>query len=257
MKLDADYGTLLDQMKPRLWSARQIISLMDLTLLDESASESALTGLLDKSRQYPVAAICVYPQHLPYFPANQGYRRATVVNFPGGNQDISTVLHAIERIIESKQAEEIDYVFPWSLWLQGRQPEAIEHCRAAYMMAQQGNMLFKVIMETGAFPSADSVYELSRELIQIGCDFLKTSTGKIATGATPLAAYSMLRAIQDEGSRHCGIKLSGGIRTAEQAHLYMNMACEVLRQEPDKSWFRLGASTLLDELVTDPDNQPG
>jgi len=249
MMMERRCQDFLDTLQESSHSTKQAIGLIDLTLLDESASDDALASLLDKARQHKVAAVCVYPQHLHYFPVSESYQRATVVNFPEGTQGLNTVLHDIGQIISSQQTDEIDYVFPWQSWLNGQQKEALQHCREACDLSHQGNMVFKVIMETGALPSADHIYQLSQELIQLGCDFLKTSTGKTGSGASPLAAFSMLQAIRQENTSHCGIKLSGGIKKPEQAFLYMDMARELLQREPDKSWFRLGASSLLDELL--------
>lgn len=250
MTLEQACQTLLETLPPSTHSADQAISLMDLTLLDESATNDDLEALSDKANTHAVAAICVFPQHLDRFPALAPYRRATVVNFPEGDAPVKQILCEMERIICTKQADEIDYVFPWRMYLNGQRREALHQCQEACALSHQGNTLFKVIMETGALPSAGLIYQLSQELINLGCDFLKTSTGKIPAGASPLAAFSMLQALHKEGALHCGIKLSGGIRKPEQAFLYIDMARFVLQREPDKNWFRLGASTLLDELVT-------
>ena len=74
-------------------------------------------------------------------------------------------------------------------------------------------------------------------------DFLKTSTGKIATGATIPAAVAMLLAISDSNTP-CGIKFSGGIKTKEQASLYMRLAEHMRGVTTNKQWFRFGMSQL-------------
>ncbi len=96
-------------------------------------------------------------------------------------------------------------------------------------------------------PSLEFIYDLSTEIINKGCDFLKTSTGKIAQGATPSAAFAMLKAIK-ESKTSCGLKVSGGIKQPEQAFIYMALASHLLDRDLDKSWFRIGASSLLDVL---------
>lgn len=223
------------------------ISLIDLTLLDENATEQELTLLLDKACRYQVAAICVFPNALSKTQTNT-VKRATVVNFPHGQDPLVKTRLDIETIISGHCPDEIDYVFPWQSYLNGQMKDALAHCQQAQMLCQQTRTTFKVILETGAFPTAESIYQLSRELIDTGADFLKTSTGKIATGATPLAAFSILKAIHDSGSA-CGIKVSGGIKQPEQAFLYMALASNMLNRDLDKSWFRIGASSLLDTLA--------
>jgi len=90
---------------------------------------------------------------------------------------------------------------------------------------------------------------VSREVLLSGADFLKTSTGKIAIGATPEAARAMLRAIK-EVSPQAGIKVSGGVRTIEQAQQYLQLAAEIMGTEwitPEH--FRIGASQLVDVVM--------
>jgi deoxyribose-phosphate aldolase len=161
---------------------------------------------------------------------------------------LEQVLSDIDHLINHRLADEIDYVFPYDWYLQGQAQKALDHCRQAYSMVKEGNLVFKVILETGALPSAKVIFQLSQELINIGCDFLKTSTGKLSQGATPLAAYCMLSAIRQEQGSRCGIKISGGVKEPEQAYLYMTMAHDILEREVDNTWFRIGASSLLDNL---------
>lgn len=225
------------------------MSLIDLTLLDKNASREALTLLFEKASRYQVAAICVFPDALPKVDQSNTFKRATVVNFPQGQDPLEKTLEDIENIISCHNPDEIDYVFPWQKYLNGLNESALTHCQQAYALCKKkNNLTFKVILETGAWSSLQTMYQVSRELIDMGCDFLKTSTGKLTTGATPIAAFTILKAIKDSGLS-CGLKVSGGIREPEQAFLYMNLANQVLEQELDKSWFRIGASSLLDALV--------
>jgi deoxyribose-phosphate aldolase len=85
-----------------------------------------------------------------------------------------------------------------------------------------------------------------------GADFVKTSTGKRG-GATIEAARVMVKAArvyaERSGSR-VGLKISGGIRTADQALEYVDL----VRNELGEDWltpglFRIGASRLLDDVL--------
>src|ERR687892_312302 len=89
----------------------------------------------------------------------------------------------------------------------------------------------------------------ARAAVMAGCDFLKTSTGKAAVGAT-LEAAAVLLAVIEEAEGKVGFKAAGGIRTAQQAASYLFLAEQLI----DPSWaspntFRFGASTLLDDLL--------
>ena len=46
--------------------ARGVLDLLDLTLLDHSASETALDALCERANEYRPAAVCVFSEHVPY-----------------------------------------------------------------------------------------------------------------------------------------------------------------------------------------------
>jgi len=251
MTIDLLWQAFSTSQKPAIYhkdDAAFIASLVDLTLLDYHASSDQITALCEKASRYNVAALCVYPQHLTYCNKQlPSFKKATVVNFPSGEQDIKDVLMDIDRCIVEFQADEIDYVFPYQTYLNGNTNNALQHYQQALTHCKQQQVTFKVIMETGAFESLQTLYELSCTLLEFPCDFLKTSTGKIATGATPAAAFCLLTAIANRQSP-CGIKISGGIKTPEQAQIYIDMATQILKKLPDNHGFRIGASSLLDAL---------
>ncbi len=221
-------------------SIETIYALTDLTLLDEKASTEALKQLVTNALTYRVAAVCVYPQHLSSIPTS--LQRATVLNFPTGNESQQTILQTLTEIIQHNSADEIDYVFPYQAYLAGRTDDALAATTEIAQYCQINQKKLKIILETGAFASTDHLYTLSLALINIGCDFLKTSTGKIETGATLEAATAMLSAICDSHKKNTGIKISGGIRTLEQAQSYIDLAEKTLQKPATASWFRIGTS---------------
>ncbi len=228
-------------------STKDIISLIDLTHIDGNATAHDIDGLATKAMKNQVAAICVLPKHLDYISPNINIKRATVINFPTGNKPHLEVLKTIEQTIAFKTIDEIDYVFPYQAYLAQNQRMALSYCHEAYKLCKQHQLTFKVIIETGALPSNEIIYELSQEIINRGCDFLKTSTGKITHGATIPAVFAILAAIVDNNST-CGIKVSGGIKTIEQALSYMQLAHYMFQRKLDNTNFRLGASSLLDVI---------
>ncbi|HHF7343814.1 TPA: deoxyribose-phosphate aldolase [Legionella feeleii] len=252
MSLEADFLLTLDELNEILRQEpianSEVIPLIDLTLLDETAGYEELYSLGKKANLHQVAAVCVLPEQLEIIRHITTVKLATVANFPTGNQPHKEVLAAIEKTIINTKVDEIDYVFPYQDYLAKKNSSALTQCQQVYQLCQQENILFKVILETGALPSMDFIYALSTEIINNGCDFLKTSTGKIAQGATPSAAFAMLKAIK-ESKASCGLKVSGGLKQPEQAFTYMALASHVLARDLNKSWFRIGASSLLDVLL--------
>lgn len=250
MSLEEDYLELFDELKTKSQhntiKNSTILELLDLTLLDLNASEKDIDILNKKANQHQVAAICIMPQHLSFIKP-KSVHLATVVNFPSGKQETQEILSTIDLLLSSTNIDEIDYVFPYQSYLMDDKKYALSQCKQAFQRCHQQNVKFKVILETGAFPSLEDIYQASSDIIAQGCDFLKTSTGKITPGATLSAAFVMLKAIKDS-QQNCGIKISGGIKQREQALSYINLAELLCNKTVNKHWFRIGASSLIEEL---------
>jgi deoxyribose-phosphate aldolase len=232
----------------RVLTNSDILHLIDLTLLDETVTDNEIQTLDALAIKYDTAAICIYPEQLKLLSPSSVVKKATVVNFPLGADPLDKVLSDIEHICRTSNANEIDYVFPYKTYLDGDTVTALEHCKACYQLSSQHHKTFKVILETGALSSIDIVYALSSKIINNGCDFLKTSTGKIPQGASMDAAFAMLKAIVDT-QKSCGIKISGGVREKPIALAYVRLAEHMLGKTVDNSWFRIGASKLVDDLT--------
>ena len=224
-----------------------LIHCIDLTLLTAHSSSESLTHLNKLANQHTVAAVCVFPEDLSHFKLNEEIRLATVVNFPHGNEAIQASLNTINQAIQ-QGAQEIDYVVPYSAYLQGNKKQTLDHATQIARCCEEHNVILKIILETGAFSDLRVLYELCRELLELKVDFLKTSTGKISQGATFDAVFTVLSAIKDS-KVNCGIKISGGLKSTEQAKSYAALAQLMLNQNINKKWFRIGASSLLDDLV--------
>ncbi len=242
MTLSLQWDAFLADVLPSYSLSNELLlRCLDLTLLDPNASPEAFTQLQRQAQQYPIAALCVHSQHLSLVKGS--YSLATVINFPLGEDNIIKSLSDIELAVAAG-ATEIDYVLPYQSYLQGNKDNALKACKEMAALCQQESVLLKVIIETGAFPTVDTIYQVGRALLDTGCNFLKTSTGKSTQGATLSAVFALLSAIK-EGNQNCGIKVSGGIRTAEQALKYAQLAQIMLNKEPAPDWFRIGTSKLF------------
>ncbi|MDU4093207.1 MAG: deoxyribose-phosphate aldolase, partial [Pantoea sp.] len=113
------------------------------------------------------------------------------------------------------------------------------------------NVLLKVIIETGELKEEALIRQASEIAIDAGADFIKTSTGKVPVNATPDVAKIMMEVIRDKGVKdHVGFKPAGGVRTAEDAALYLQLADSILGSDwADARHFRFGASSLLASLL--------
>ena len=112
-----------------------------------------------------------------------------------------------------------------------------------------GTARLKTILETGELADPVLIARAAEQALSGGADFLKTSTGKVAVNATPEAAEILLETIRRTGS-DAGFKAAGGVRSVEDAALYLSMADRIM----GSGWagpkhFRFGASGLLDALL--------
>lgn len=225
--------------------------LIDLTSLtgDETAHDIAqLCHQASDDQLGHVAAICVYPNAIKwvkqYAPTSR-IKIATVLQFPGGNEDNTILSRAVTHAID-EGADELDMVFNYNAYQKGNTQLAIEQVKMVRHMAPY--LKLKVILETGMFTDMQLLSQAATEVIASGADFLKTSTGKAPIGATLAAATCLLDAIANSKQQQVGLKVSGGIRTPQQALAYYRLAQNYYSQL-DSDYFRIGASALVTELL--------
>ena len=108
----------------------------------------------------------------------------------------------------------------------------------------------KLIIESGDLATPALIAQACAIGLDAGLDFLKTSTGKTSTGATPAAARVMLQAIADHPrGAAVGFKASGGVRKVADAAVYIALVREILGDAavtPQR--LRFGASGLLGDI---------
>lgn len=265
-------------MQDLLINSVDIIPFIDLTSLNQNDNEESITALC-KNAITPfgnVAAVCVYHQFVKLsvnLLKHTSINIATVVNFPHGESELPKILQEIESAL-NHQANEIDMVFPYRDYLNGNKKKALKTVAAARALCRN-DIKLKIIIETGKLKSLDTVKLISEELINLGVDFIKTSTGKTEHGASLEAATAILSTIKEalpkhseSGSanninelknnldpmllHHAGIKISGGIRTISQAQSYIQLTNEIMGKEwINPSVFRIGASGLLSEILVE------
>ena len=235
---------------PRTVAARALACL-DLTNLDDVCDADAITLLCRRARTPfgPVAAVCIWPEYVEQARrelANSGIRVATVVNFPGGGEEMDDV-RAETRGALADGADEIDFVVPWRSLLSGHAEAVAASVREIKEIC--GGATLKAILETGELKEPALIRRAADEALAGGADFLKTSTGKVAVNATPEAAEILLQAIRASG-RDVGLKPAGGVRTVADAGTYLALCDRVMGPGwADPQHFRIGASGVLTALL--------
>jgi len=239
------------------------IRCMDLTTLEGRDSEGKVRSLCAKAMTprpgWPgvpsVAAVCVYPNLVAI--AKDALRGSTVkvasvaTSFPSGLADLSIKLADTEQAI-SAGADEIDMVIDRGAFLSGYERKVFDEILAVKAVCGDRAHL-KVILETGELGSYENTRRASDLALEAGADTIKTSTGKVGTNATFPTALVMCEAIRDFARRtgqRRGLKVAGGVKTTKQALTYLVIVNETLGpQWLDPDLFRIGASTLLDDLL--------
>ena len=170
-----------------------------------------------------------------------------VVNFPHGGTDPEAAASET-RAAMLAGADEIDVVYPFRSLLGGDQQtgmDLLSACRSRL----NGRVKLTATLETGELRDSEVIHTACGAAIEAGADFLKTGTGKSARHATPQAARIMLESIADTGGQ-VGFKVAGGLRTFEDARLFIQLA----HARFGAHWIvservRLCGSSLLDDLL--------
>jgi len=242
-------------------SAIKILQLIDLTSLNDSDNEIAIKNLCDKTTTSfgHVPAICIFSRFIPIAreylsETNPQVKIATVTNFPHGSSDIELAYFETELAIK-RGADEVDIVFPYHDLINGNETIGLEMISQAKKIC--GDKILKVIIESGNLKTPELIRLASLISIEAGCDFIKTSTGKVAVNATLEAAEIMLNVIKGTG-KNCGFKAAGGIKTVNDAVPYLELAANIMGIEwINANNFRFGASGLLNDvlaILTDKEN---
>ena len=229
--------------------AARILPLIDLTSLNDGDTEADINKLIDRGIKYGVAAVCIIPnlvQTARHRLKTDPVQLASVVNFPDGSDDITRAVDETKVII-ADGADEIDMVAPLDAIMEGDVGLVTEMVQAVKEIAD-GRMV-KVILETGRLEDPARITAAARAAVMVGADMLKTSTGKTPTGAR-LEDAAVLLAVIEEADGRVGLKLSGGIRTTEQAAGYLHLVDHFMTSGwVSPKTVRFGASSLLDDVV--------
>lgn len=232
-----------------LASARTALACLDLTGLNDADSAADISALcvraIGPAGRGATAAVCVWPRFVAQaralLPAHIAV--AAVANFPDGSSSIDRAVADTLQIVEAG-GDEVDVVIPYRDL--NNAPALLAAVRAACPQQR-----LKVILETGEIQDAALITRACAIALDTGADFLKTSTGKVATNATPEAAALLLQAIaaHPQAFECVGFKPAGGVRTVADAAVYMALTAQYLGAgavSPRR--FRIGASGLLNDI---------
>jgi deoxyribose-phosphate aldolase len=241
-----------------------ILNMIDLTSLNTTDNKSQIIHFTGRVNSFAgrysnipnVAAICVYPNFVAVVKEKLSAKNVRIVAvagaFPSSQTFRSIKVTECKLSVESG-ADEIDIVIPVGAFLGNDFAAVADEIRE--IKSAIGDILLKVIVESGLLGSSEQIFKASMIAMDAGADFIKTSTGKTPVSATPEAAFVMCRAISDfysETGIKVGFKASGGIASVSDAVNYYQIVRHCLGNEwLNNSLFRIGSSKLANNILSE------
>lgn len=198
----------------RGYSQEKIVALIDHTLLKPEATQADLDTCIKTAIEADVKAMCIRPMDVAHSAkalVGSSVLLCTVIGFPHGTVTTQTkVQETIEAVKHG--AIEVDMVMNLGFFASGEYELVQEDIAQVVKAAKTTNPKaeVKVILETCLWTEAQIIKAC--ELTEAaGADFVKTSTGFAASGATTEVISIMRKTV---GNR-LGVKASGGVRTLD------------------------------------------
>ena len=199
----------------------EILAHVDHTLLKAVSSWAEIEKLCAEAIRYRTASVCVPPSYVRRIhEAHPGLVICTVIGFPLGYSVSAAKLREAEAAL-ADGASELDMVINIGDVKNGDFAAVAGEISALKKTA--GDNVLKVIVET-CYLTAEEKLRLCEIVTEAGADYIKTSTGFGASGAT-MEDVLLFKA-------HVGpavkIKAAGGIRTREDMVQFLSAGCDRL-----------------------------
>lgn len=201
---------------------KELLAKVDHTLLLQTATWEEIRALCDDAMHWGTASVCIPPCYVRQAKEYVGGRMkvCTVIGFPNGNHTTASKVFETEDAV-ANGADEIDMVINIGMVKAGNYDFVMEEIRA--VRAACHDRLLKVIIETCLLTEAEKI-KMCEIVTESGADYIKTSTGFSAAGAT-FADVELFAA-------HVGldvrIKAAGGISSMEDAERFLELGASRL-----------------------------
>ena len=198
---------------------------LDSTNLRLDATDADLRTLCADARRHEFAAVMLYPANVPLAVealAGSPVRVGTVIGFPHGRAP-TTAKEAGVRAMAAAGAHEVDIVMNYADLREGRRAAVAAELGQLAAVARERRLLTKVIVET-CYLDRDQKLAALALCEDAGVDFIKTSTGFGAAGAT----VDDVKLFADHRRGAIRIKAAGGIKTLAQARALIAAGAERL-----------------------------
>src|SRR5690349_8896639 len=199
---------------------RDIAKTIDHSLLNPELDDRFVEDGCRLAAAYDVASVCVPPVHVrraAAILAGTDVAVGTVVGFPHGYATTETKVAETRQAL-AEGATEIDMVLQIGALRSGRDADVEADIRAVVEVAHPAGAIVKVIFENH-YLTDDEIVRACHLTESAGAEFVKTSTGFAASGATHEDLALMRRSV----SPHIQVKAAGGVRTLDALIDVMNL----------------------------------
>lgn len=207
---------------------QEIMKYVDHTLLSQTATWEEIREILEDAMKYGAASACIpaaYVKQATQY-AGQKLPVCTVIGFPNGYSTTEVKVFEARDAIE-KGASEIDMVVNVGFLKDRRYKEVEDEIRAVKEAC--GDRILKVIIETCLLTEEEKI-KMCEIVTRAGADYIKTSTGFSAAGAT-FADVELMKRHVGKGVK---VKAAGGISSFADAEEFVRLGAD-----------RLGTSRLI------------
>lgn len=207
---------------------KDVLKLVDHTLLSQEATWEEIRQILDDACKYETASACIpaayVKQAAEYVEGKLPI--CTVIGFPNGYS--TTVVKVFEtKDAVANGADEIDMVINIGFLKDGRFDEVEDEIRQIHE-ACNGKIL-KVIIETCLLTEEEKI-KMCEIVTKAGAEYIKTSTGFSTAGAT----FADVELMRKYVGKNVKVKAAGGISSFDDAEKFMALGAN-----------RLGTSRLI------------
>lgn len=196
---------------------------IDHTLLKQDCTKEGIIAICEEAKKYDFASVCVNPSWVSFAKnelAGTNVDICTVIGFPlGANTTDVKTFETLDAI--KNGATEIDMVINISRVKEGDYEYVLNEINE--LKAACNNRILKVIVETSLLTESEKEL-ICRTVVKSNADFIKTSTGMTAAGAT-VEDIELFKSICKED---CKIKASGGVRSFEDAQKFIKAGADRL-----------------------------
>ncbi len=207
---------------------REVLKLVDHTLLIQSATWEEIRQILDDAVEYEAASACIpaayVKQAAEYVEGKLPI--CTVIGFPNGYSTTAVKVFETKDAI-ANGAEEIDMVINIGFLKDKRYQEIEDEIRQIHEAC--GQKILKVIIETCLLTEEEKI-KMCEIVTNAGAEYIKTSTG-FSTGGATFADVELMRKYVGKDVK---IKAAGGISSFADAEEFLRLGAD-----------RLGTSRLV------------